>query len=155
VSRSGPVRACFQEPIGAGDPHFIAETARHYRPLAVLSFASTKLWGLDVPAGWQLTNLLSLGVTLGVYALAARRVGALGSSSGRGIFTLHPAIVGTNRLSPVATTTLSRCFCCSAGLLLKGHRVLPAFCSCFHSVEGDQPRTLAIVPLPLGAVDCK
>src|SRR5438132_4405153 len=38
----------FQEPIGAGDPHFIKETARHYRPLATLSFAlDYKLWGLN------------------------------------------------------------------------------------------------------------
>src|SRR5438105_15823750 len=64
------VRA-FREPIGASDPHFIAETARHYRPLATLSDAlDYKLWGLN-PVGWQLTNfLVHLGVTLAVYPLA-------------------------------------------------------------------------------------
>src|SRR5437763_10441258 len=53
------VRA-FQEPIGAGDPHFIHETARHYRPLAVLSFAlDYKLWVSFAPLDSLLPTCLS------------------------------------------------------------------------------------------------
>jgi hypothetical protein len=119
----------FQEPIGAGDPHFIHETARHYRPLAVLSDAlDYKFWGLDVPAGWQLTNLLvHLGVTLGVYALA-RTLGLVqwAATLAAAIFTLHPAIVGTEPAIARRHDTLSALFLLvSLVLLLRGRRVLP------------------------------
>src|SRR5207244_4042770 len=110
-----------QEPIGAGDPHFVEETARHYRPLAVLSDAlDYKLWGLDVPAGWQLTNLLvHLGVTLCVYALArtlglARWAAMLAAA----IFTLHPAIVGTEPAIARRHDTLSALFSMGSLVLL-------------------------------------
>jgi hypothetical protein len=119
----------FREPIGAGDPHFIHETARHYRPVAVLSFAlDYKLWGLD-PAGWQLTNLLvHLGVTLLVYALArtlglARWAATLAAA----LFTLHPAIVGTEPAIARRHDTLSALFFLAClVLLLRGQRMLPA-----------------------------
>jgi hypothetical protein len=122
------VRA-FREPIGAGDPHFIQQTARHYRPMAVLSFAlDYKLWGLN-PVGWQLTNLLvHLGVTLGVYALArtlnlARWAATLAAL----VFTLHPAIVGTEPAIARRHDTLSALFLMIAlVLLLRGQRVWPA-----------------------------
>jgi hypothetical protein len=123
------VRA-FREPIGAGDPHFIEQTARHYRPIAVLSDAlDYKLWGLDFTAGWQLTNLLvHLGVTLGVYALAralglTRWVAVLAAA----IFTLHPAIVGTEPAIARRHDTLSALFfLASLVLLMQGKRLLPA-----------------------------
>jgi hypothetical protein len=122
------VRA-FREPIGAGDPHFIHETARHYRPMAVLSFAlDYKLWGLN-PVGWQLTNLLvHLGVTLGVYALA-RAVGLArwAATLAALVFTLHPAIVGTEPAIARRHDTLSALFFLAAVvLLLRGRRLWPA-----------------------------
>jgi hypothetical protein len=120
----------FQEPIGAGDPHFIHETARHYRPIAVLSDAlDYKLWGLDFPAGWQLTNLLvHLGVTLLVYALA-RTLGLVRWAAvlAAAVFTLHPAIVGTEPAIARRHDTLSALFFfASVVLLLRGRRLLPA-----------------------------
>ena len=123
------VRA-FQEPIGAGDPHFIHETARHYRPLAVLSDAlDYRLWGLDFPAGWQLTNLLvHLGVTLGVYALG-RTLGLTrwAATLAAAVFTLHPAIVGTEPAIARRHDTLSALFLLPClVLLLHGKRLLPA-----------------------------
>jgi hypothetical protein len=120
----------FQEPIGAGDPHFIHETARHYRPIAVLSDAlDYKLYGLDFPAGWQLTNLLvHLGVTLLVYALA-RTLGLVRWAAvlAAAVFTLHPAIVGTEPAIARRHDTLSALFfLASVVLLLRGKRLLPA-----------------------------
>jgi hypothetical protein len=120
----------FQEPIGAGDPHFIHETARHYRPIAVLSDAlDYKLWGLDFPAGWQLTNLLvHLGVTLFVYALA-RAIGLARWAAflAAAVFTLHPAIVGTEPAIARRHDTLSALFfLASVVLLFRGKRLLPA-----------------------------
>jgi hypothetical protein len=150
------VRA-FQEPIGAGDPHFIAETARHYRPLAVLSFAlDYKLWGLDVPAGWQFTNLLvHLGVTLGVYALArtlglARWASVLAAA----VFTLHPAIVGTEPAIARRHDTLSALFLLPAlVLLLKGQRVLPGVLFLLSILSKETSlAALPFVPLLLRAV---
>ncbi len=120
----------FREPIGAGDPHFIHETARHYRPIAVLSDAlDYKLYGLDFPVGWQLTNLLiHLGVTLGVYALArALGLARWASMLAAAIFTLHPAIVGTEPAIARRHDTLSALFfVASLLLLLRGQRVVPA-----------------------------
>ena len=150
------VRA-FQEPIGAGDPHFIHETARHYRPLAVLSFAlDYKLWGLDTPAGWQLTNLLvHLGVTLGVYALArtlglARWAATLAAA----VFTLHPAVVGTEPAIARRHDTLSALFfIASVVLLLRGQRVLPGVLFLLSILSKETSlATLAFVPLLLRAV---
>jgi hypothetical protein len=150
------VRA-FQEPIGAGDPHFIHETARHYRPLAVLSFAlDYKLWGLDTPAGWQLTNLLvHLGVTLGVYALArtlglARWVATLAAA----VFTLHPAIVGTEPAIARRHDTLSALFfIASVVLLLRGQRVLPGVLFLLSILSKETSlAALPFVPLLLRAV---
>jgi hypothetical protein len=120
----------FREPIGAGDPHFIHETARHYRPMATLSFAvDYKLWGLDIPAGWQATNLLvHLGVTLEVFALA-RSLGLTrwAATLAAAIFTLHPAIVGTEPAIARRHDTLSALFFLgSVLLLLRGQRVMPA-----------------------------
>jgi hypothetical protein len=123
------VRA-FREPIGAGDPHFIQQTARHYRPIAVLSDAlDYKLYGLDFPAGWQLTNLLvHLGVTLGVYALArALGLARWAATLAAAIFTLHPAIVGTVPAIARRHDTLSALFFLPCVvLLIRGQRVLPA-----------------------------
>jgi hypothetical protein len=123
------VRA-FREPIGAGDPHFIEQTARHYRPIAVLSDAlDYKLWGLDFTVGWQVTNLLiHLGVTLGVYALArAVGLGRWVAILGAAIFTLHPAIVGTEPAIARRHDTLSALFfLASVLLLIQGQRILPA-----------------------------
>jgi hypothetical protein len=150
------VRA-FQEPIGAGDPHFIQETARHYRPLAVLSFAlDYKLWGLDTPAGWQLTNLLvHLGVTLGVYALArtlglARWAATLAAA----VFTLHPAIVGTEPAIARRHDTLSALFfIASVVLLLRGQRVLPGVLFLLSILSKETSlAALVFVPLLLRAV---
>jgi len=122
------VRA-FQEPIGAGDPHFIHETARHYRPIAVLSDAlDYKLYGLDFTVGWQITNLLiHLGVTLGVYALArALGLARWAATLAAAIFTLHPAIVGTVPAIARRHDTLSALFFLpSVVLLIRGQRVLP------------------------------
>jgi hypothetical protein len=123
------VRA-FREPIGAGDPHFIQQTARHYRPIAVLSDAlDYKLYGLDFPAGWQLTNLLvHLGVTLGVYALGrALGLARWAATFAAAIFTLHPAIVGTVPAIARRHDTLSALFFLpSVVLLIRGQRLLPA-----------------------------
>jgi hypothetical protein len=123
------VRA-FQEPIGAGDPHFIQETARHYRPVAVLSDAlDYKLYGLDFTVGWQLTNLLvHLGVVLGVYALGrALGLARWAATLAAAIFTLHPAIVGTVPAIARRHDTLSALFFLpSVVLLIRGQRVLPA-----------------------------
>jgi len=150
------VRA-FQEPIGAGDPHFIQETARHYRPLAVLSDAlDYKLWGLDVPAGWQLTNLLvHLGVTLCVYALArtlglARWAAMLAAA----IFTLHPAIVGTEPAIARRHDTLSALFSMgSLVLLLRGQRLLPGVLFLLSILSKETSlAVLPFVPLLLRAV---
>jgi hypothetical protein len=120
----------FQQPIGAGDPHFIEQTARHYRPIAVLSDAlDYKLYGLDFTLGWQITNLLiHLGVTLGVYALS-RRLGLArwAATLAAAIFTLHPAIVGTEPAIARRHDTLSALFFLACVvLLLRGQRVLPA-----------------------------
>jgi len=119
----------FREPIGAGDPHFIHETARHYRPVAVMSFAlDYKLWGLN-PFGWQLTNLLvHLGVTLGVYALArALGLARWAATLAALVFTLHPAIVGTEPAIARRHDTLSALFLlASLVLLLRGQRLWPA-----------------------------
>jgi hypothetical protein len=151
------VRA-FQEPIGAGDPHFIHETARHYRPMAVLSFAlDYKLWGLDVPAGWQLTNLLvHLGVTLGVYAFARTLAFARWSAFlAAAIFTLHPAIVGTVPAIARRHDTLSALFLMPClVLLLRGQRVLPGALFVI-SILSKETSIMAIpfVPLLLRAVD--
>jgi hypothetical protein len=150
------VRA-FQEPIGAGDPHFIHETARHYRPLAVLSFAlDYKLWGLDITAGWQLTNLLvHLGVTLGVYALSrtlglARWAALLAAA----VFTLHPAIVGTEPAIARRHDTLSALFLMpSLVLLLRGQRVLPGVLFALSILSKETSlAALPFVPLLLGGV---
>jgi hypothetical protein len=120
----------FREPIGAGDPHFIQQTARHYRPIAVLSDAlDYKLYGLDFPAGWQLTNLLvHLGVTLGVYALGrALGLARWAATLAAAIFTLHPAIVGTVPAIARRHDTLSALFFLPCVvLLIRGQRVLPA-----------------------------
>ena len=148
----------FREPIGAGDAHFIHETARHYRPLAVLSFAlDYKLWGLDTPAGWQLTNLLvHLGVTLGVYALArtlglARWAATLAAA----VFTLHPAIVGTEPAIARRHDTLSALFFLgSVILLLRGQRVLPGVLFLLSILSKETSlAALPFVPLLLRAVD--
>jgi hypothetical protein len=120
----------FQQPIGAGDPHFIQQTARHYRPIAVLSDAlDYKLYGLDFPMGWQVTNLLvHLGVTLLVYALGravglARWVAFFAAA----LFTLHPAIVGTVPAIARRHDTLSALFfLASVVLLMRGQRLLSA-----------------------------
>jgi hypothetical protein len=151
------VRA-FREPIGAGDPHFIEQTARHYRPIAVLSDAlDYKLWGLDFPEGWQLTNLLvHLGVTLGVYALAralglARWSAALAAA----FFTLHPAIVGTEPAIARRHDTLSALFLMPClVLLMRGQRMVPAVLFVL-SVLSKETSLAAIpfVPLFLRAVD--
>jgi hypothetical protein len=147
----------FQEPIGAGDPHFIHETARHYRPLATLSFAlDYKLWGLD-GAGWQLTNLLvHLGVTLGVYALVrtlglARWAATLAAL----IFTLHPAIVGTEPGIARRHDTLSALFLMPAlVLLLRGQRLLPGILFLLSILSKETSlAALPFVPLLLKAVD--
>ncbi|MCA1645029.1 MAG: hypothetical protein LC797_06005 [Chloroflexi bacterium] len=150
------VRA-FQEPIGGGDAHFIHETARHYRPLATLSFAlDYKLWGLD-GAGWQLTNLLvHLGVTLGVYALVrtlglARWAAMLAAA----VFTLHPAIVGTEPGIARRHDTLSALFLMgSLVLLLRGRRILPGILF-FLSILSKETSlaVLPFVPFLLRAVD--
>ena len=123
------VRA-FQQPIGAADPHFIQQTARHYRPIAVLSDAlDYKLYGLDFPMGWQVTNMLvHLGVTLLVYALG-RAVGLARWAAvfAAALFTLHPAIVGTEPAIARRHDTLSGLFfLASLVLLLRGQRLLPA-----------------------------
>src|SRR5438874_3607508 len=149
------VRA-FQEPIGAGDPHFIAETARHYRPLAVLSFAlDYKLWGLDVPAGWQLTNLLvHLGVTLGVYALGhTLGLSRWAATLAAAVFTLHPAIVGTVPAIARRHDTLSALFFIAALVLLcRGQRVLPAMLFLLSVLSKETSlAALPFVPLLLRA----
>ena len=147
----------FQEPIGAGDPHFIKETARHYRPLATLSFAlDFKLWGLN-GAGWQLTNLLvHLGVTLGVYALVrtlgmARWAAMLAAA----VFTLHPAIVGTEPGIARRHDTLSALFLMpSLILLLRGQRLLPGILFLLSILSKETSlAALPFVPLLLRAVD--
>lgn len=146
----------FQEPIGAGDPHFVHETARHYRPLAVLSFAlDFKLWGLN-PAGWQLTNLLvHLGVTLEVYVLA-RTLGLerWAATLAAAVFTLHPAIVGTEPAIARRHDTLSALFFLgSVILLLRGQRVLPALLFlCSILSKETSLAALPFVPLLLVAV---
>jgi hypothetical protein len=147
----------FQESIGAGDPYFIRETARHYRPLATLSFAlDYKLWGLDVPLGWQVTNLLvHLGVTLGVYALArtlglARWASVLAAA----VFTLHPAIVGTEPGIARRHDTLSALFLmASVVLLLRGQRVVPGALLVLSILSKETSlAALPFVPLLLRAV---
>ena len=147
----------FQEPIGAGDPHFIQETARHYRPLATLSFAlDYKLWGLD-GVGWQLTNLLvHLGVTLGVYALVrtlglARWAATLAAV----VFTLHPAIVGTEPGIARRHDTLSALFLMvTLVLLLRGQRLLPGILFLLSILSKETSlAALPFVPLLLRAVD--
>jgi hypothetical protein len=157
VENLGQFVRAFQEPIGAGDPHFIAETARHYRPLAVLSFAlDYKLWGLDVPTGWQFTNLLvHLGVTLGVYALSrtlglARWAALLAAA----VFTLHPAIVGTEPAIARRHDTLSALFfLTSLVMLLKGQRVLPGVLFLLSILSKETSLAgLPFVPLLLRAV---
>jgi hypothetical protein len=151
------VRA-FQEPIGAGDPHFIHETARHYRPMAVLSFAlDYKLWGLDVPAGWQLTNLLvHLGVTLGVYALM-RTLGFVRWAAflAAAVFTLHPAIVGTEPAIARRHDTLSALFLMPClVLLLRGQRLLPGVLFVISILSKETSiAALPFVPLLLRAVN--
>jgi hypothetical protein len=147
----------FQEPIGAGDPHFIKETARHYRPLATLSFAlDYKLWGLD-GAGWQLTNLVvHLGVTLGVYALVrtlglARWAATLAAA----VFTLHPAIVGTEPGIARRHDTLSALFLIvSLVLLLRSQRLWPGILFLLSVLSKETSlAALPFVPLLLKAVD--
>ncbi|MBV9579257.1 MAG: hypothetical protein JO057_11780 [Chloroflexi bacterium] len=149
------VRA-FREPIGAGDPHFIQQTARHYRPIAVLSDAlDYKLYGLDFPAGWQLTNLLvHLGVTLGVYGLGrtlglARWAATLAAA----VFTLNPAIVGTVPAIARRHDTLSALFFLpSVILLIRGQRVLPAFLFVLSILSKETSlAALPFVPLMLRA----
>src|SRR5919199_6233338 len=39
LSSPGDLVRLFREPLGGGDPAYIAATARHYRPLAVASYA--------------------------------------------------------------------------------------------------------------------
>jgi hypothetical protein len=123
----------------------------------VLSFAlDYKLWGLDTPAGWQLTNLLvHLGVTLGVYALArtlglARWVATLAAA----VFTLHPAIVGTEPAIARRHDTLSALFfIASVVLLLRGQRVLPGVLFLLSILSKETSlAALPFVPLLLGAV---
>src|SRR5215831_7375770 len=149
------VRA-FREAIGAGDPHFIAETARHYRPLATLSFAlDYHLSGLD-PTGWQRTNLLvHLGATLGVYALA-RTLGLQrwAATLAAAIFTLHPAIVSTEPAIARRHDTLSAFFLLpSLVLLLRGQRVLPAVLFVLSILSKETSiAALPFVPLLLRAV---
>src|SRR5438132_553741 len=147
----------FQEPIGAGDPHFIKETARHYRPLATLSFAlDYKLWGLN-GAGWQLTNLaVHLGVTLGVYGLVrtlgmARWAATLAAA----VFTLHPAIVGTEPGIARRHDTLSALFLmASLVLLLRGQRLWPGILFLLSILSKETSlAVLPFVPLLLRAVD--
>lgn len=117
----------FQEPIGASDDKFLAETARHYRPLATASYAIDYLvWGLDRPIGFQVTSfLIHVGVTLGVYGLArtlglARWAAVLGAA----VFTLHPAAVSTVPGIARRHDTLSALFLMpSLILLLRGRMV--------------------------------
>ena len=149
------VRA-FREPIGAGDPHFIQQTARHYRPIAVLSDAlDYKLYGLDFPAGWQLTNLLvHLGVTLGVYALGrALGLARWAATLAAAIFTLHPAIVGTVPAIARRHDTLSALFFLPCVvLLIRGQRVLPAILFVLSILSKETSlAALPFVPLMLRA----
>jgi hypothetical protein len=149
------VRA-FQEPIGAGDPHFIQQTARHYRPIAVLSDAlDYKLYGLDFTVGWQLTNLLvHLGVTLGVYALGrALGLARWAATLAAAIFTLHPAIVGTMPAIARRHDTLSALFFLPCVvLLIRGQRVLPAILFVLSVLSKEiSLAALPFVPLMLRA----
>jgi hypothetical protein len=146
----------FQEPIGAGDPHFIHETARHYRPIAVLSDAlDYKLYGLDFTVGWQATNLLiHLGVTLGVYALG-RELGLVrwAATLAAAIFTLHPAIVGTvPAIARRHDTWSALFFLASVVLLIRGQRLVPAVLFVLSILSKETSlAALPFVPLMLRA----
>jgi hypothetical protein len=122
-SPSDLVRA-FLEPAAAGDPAYLAATAPTYRPLSIVSYAlDYKVWGLDRPWGFQLTNLLAhLGVVVATYALA-RQLGLKRWASVLAAlaFTLHPAIVATEPAIGRRLDVLSALFLlCSLLLLLRG-----------------------------------
>ena len=139
----------FREPLGGADPQYIAATARHYRPLAVASYAlDYHLWGLDHPVGWQLTNfLVHLGVTLGVYALARQlRVPTWASLLSAVVFTLHPGIVAVEPAIARRHDTLSGLFLlASLILLLRGRLVLGAVT--FGCSVLSKETSLAALPL--------
>jgi hypothetical protein len=130
LSSPGDLVRLFREPLGAADPEYIASTARHYRPLAVASYAlDYHLWGLDHPIGWQITNLLvHLGVALGLYALARHlRLPAWAAVLSVIVFTLHPAIVAVEPAIARRHDTLSGLFLLpSLVLLLRGRLALSA-----------------------------
>src|ERR1051326_7934871 len=47
----------FTEPNAIRDPQYVASTALDYRPLGTASYAlDYRLWGLDHPWGYQITN---------------------------------------------------------------------------------------------------
>jgi len=136
-------------------PHFIAETARHYRPLAVCRARRLQLWGLDVPAGWQLTNqspMVHLGCRLGAVAWRHARL-APWAAFGRGNISRCPGDCGYRTGYPRPTTTLSARFCCQRWFLSsKGHRVLRAVLFLLSiPFEGDQPPTLPFVRVCSGS----
>src|SRR5947209_10650722 len=130
LSSPGDLVRLFHEPLGGGDPDYIAATARHYRPLAVASYAlDYHVWGLDHPIGWQVTNLLvHLGVAFGLYALARQlRLPAWAAILSVIAFTLHPAIVAVEPAIARRHDTLSGLFLLlSLVLLLRGRLVLAA-----------------------------
>jgi hypothetical protein len=111
---------------------------------------------LDITAGWQLTNLLvHLGVTLGVYALSrtlglARWAAFLAAA----VFTLHPAIVGTEPAIARRHDTLSALFLMpSLVLLLRGQRVLPGVLFALSILSKETSlAALPFVPLLLRGV---
>jgi hypothetical protein len=148
----------FQEPIGNADAEFIQQTAHHYRPLATLSFAiDYHLWGLDVPVGWQITNLLvHVGVVVGVYVLA-RRLGLAPWASALAaiLFTSHPAIVATEPAMARRHDTLSVLFLLPSLILLLDGRLLLSGIAFLCSVLSKEATLAAIPLLPALLYVCK
>jgi hypothetical protein len=110
-----------------------------------------------VPAGWQLTNLLvHLGVTLGVYALM-RTLGFVRWAAflAAAVFTLHPAIVGTEPAIARRHDTLSALFLMPClVLLLRGQRLLPGVLFVISILSKETSiAALPFVPLLLRAVN--
>jgi hypothetical protein len=146
----------FTEPNAVRDPQYIAVTALDYRPLGTASYAiDYRIWGLDHPAGFQITNLLiHLAVVFGTYALArALGLPRWASVLAALVFTSHPAIVGTEPAIGRRLDTLSAAFALASVLLLmRGGVYRCALASgLFACSILSKETSLAMLPLIVGA----
>jgi hypothetical protein len=118
----------FTEHNAARDAAYVASTAPVFRPLGTISYAlDFKIWGLDRPWGFQITNLvIHMGVVLATYGLA-RRLGLVRWAAvlSAAVFTFHPAIVATEPAIGRRLDTLSALFMLASMLLVLRGGVWP------------------------------